>query len=56
MGLDKNLELVNQESLKRNECVTQFGDLHEEIQELLPEEEQETDSKVYNNLPIENSC
>ena len=51
--LDKNLELMNQESLKPNECFKQFGDLHEKIQELLVEEEQETDSKVYQNLHIE---
>ena len=53
MRLDKNLELMNQESLKPNECFKQFGDLHEKIQELLVEEEQETDSKVYQNLHIE---
>lgn len=31
MGLDKNLELVNQVSLKPNECVKKFGDLLEEV-------------------------
>ena len=50
MGLDKNLEFVNEESLKLNGCYKQFGDLHEEIQELLTEEEQKIDSQVYENL------
>ena len=49
MGLD-NLEFVNDESLKLNECFKQFGDLHEEIQALLTEEEQKIDSQVYGNL------
>ena len=48
--------MINQEFLKPNESVKQFGDLHEEIQELLPEEEQETYSKVYDILPAKNSC
>ena len=56
MGLDKSLELVNQESLKLIEFFEQFGDLHEEIKRLLPGEEQETDSKAYDNLHIEICC
>ena len=56
MGLDKNLELLNQESLKLTEFFKQFGDLHEEIKEFLPREEQETDSKAYEYLHIEICC
>lgn len=50
MGLHKNLEFINEESLKLNDCFKQFGDLHEEIQELLTEGEQRVDSQVYDNL------
>lgn len=50
MGLHKNLEFINEESLKLNDCFKQFGDLHEEIQELLTEGEQRVDSLVYDNL------
>ena len=53
MGLDKNLELVGEESLKLNQCFKEFGDLHEEIQELLTEEEQIPDTQVYDNLYTE---
>ena len=53
MGLDKNLELVGEESVKLNECFKEFGDLHEEIQELLTEEEQIPDTQVYDNLHTE---
>ena len=50
MGLDKNLELVREKTLKLNECFKLFGDLHEEVQELLTEEEQIPDSQVYDNM------
>ena len=53
MGLDKNLELVSKESVKLKECFKEFGDLHEEIQELLIEEEQIPDTQVYDNLYTE---
>ena len=53
MGLDKNLELVGKESVKLNECFKEFGDLHEEIQELLTEEEQIPDTQVYDKLYTE---
>ena len=53
MGLDKNLELVGEESVKLNECFKEFGDLHEEIQELLTEEEQIADAQVYDSLHTE---
>ena len=53
MGLDKNLELVGEESVKLNECFKEFGDLHEEIQELLTEEEQIPDTPVYDDLHTE---
>ena len=52
MGLDKNLELVGEESVKLNECFKEFVDLHEEIQELLTEE-QIPDTQVYDNLHTE---
>ena len=47
------LELVGEESVKLNECFKEFGDLHEEIQELLTEEEQIPDTQVYGNLHTE---
>ena len=50
MGLHKNLEFINEESLKLNDRFRQFGDLHEGIQELLTEGEQKVDSLVYDNL------
>ena len=53
MGLDKNLELVGKESVKLNECFKEFEDLHEEIQELLTEEEQILDTQVYDTLYTE---
>lgn len=53
MGLDKNLELVGKESVKLNECFKEFTDLHEEIQELLTEEEQIPDTQRYDNLHTE---
>ena len=49
MRLDKTLELVGKESVKLNE----FDDLHEEIQELLTEEEQIPDTQVYDTLYTE---
>ena len=48
MGLDKNLELVGEESV-----IKRVGDLRKEIQELLTEEEQIPDSQVYDNLHTE---
>ena len=53
MGLDKNLELVGDESVKLNECFKEFGDRHEEIQELLTEEKQIPDTQEYDNLHTE---
>ena len=52
MGLDKNLELVGEESVKLNECFKEFGDRHEEIQELITEE-QIPDTQVCDNLHTE---
>ena len=37
LGHDKNLELISDLSIKLNDLFEQFGDLHEEIQELLTE-------------------
>jgi len=51
MGLDKNLELVGKESVKLNECFKEFTDLHEEIQELLTEQEQSLCNHIL--LPLE---
>ena len=53
MGLDKNLELVGEESVKWNEWFKEFGDLHEEKQELVTEEKQIPDTQVYDNLHTE---
>ena len=53
LGLDKNFELVGEESLKLNECFKEFVDLNEEIQELLTEEEQIANTQVYDNLHTE---
>jgi len=53
MGLDENLELVGKESVKLNECFKEFGDLHDELQELLIEEKQIPDTQVYDNLYTE---
>ena len=39
LGHDKNLELISDLSIKLNDLFEQFGDLHEEIQELLTNEE-----------------
>ena len=39
--------------MKLNECFKEFGDRHEEIQELLTEEEQIPDTQVYDNLHTE---
>ena len=47
-GLDKNLRLDGEESV-----IKRGGDLREEIQELLTEEEQIPDSQVYDNLHTE---
>ena len=53
MELDKNLELVGEESVKFNGCFKEFGDLHEDIQELLTEEQQIPDTQVYDNMCTE---
>ena len=50
MGLNRNLEKVSQECIKLNERFKLFGDLHEEIQDLLSGEEQAQDHQVYINL------
>ena len=50
MGLNRNLERVSQECIKLNERFKLFGDLHEEIQDLLSGEEQAQDHQVYINL------
>ena len=50
LGHDKNLELISDLSIKLNDLFEQFGDLHEEIQELLTKEEQITDSENYDDL------
>lgn len=46
LGHDKNLELISDLSMKLNDLFEQFGDLHEEIQELLTKEEQIKDSEI----------
>ena len=35
MSQDKNLENVTKESMKLNGCFMQFGNIHEEVQELI---------------------
>ena len=50
MGLNKNLEKVSQECIKLNERFKLFGDLHEEIQDLLSGEEEAQDHQGYINL------
>ena len=44
MGLDRNIELVGNESLKLNELFDNLSNVHKEIQELLTTEEQLVDS------------
>ena len=51
MGLNRNLERVSQECIKLNERFKLFGDLHEEIQDLMSGEEQAQDHQVYINFP-----
>lgn len=53
MGLDRNLELVSAEAVKLNERFKLFGDLHEEIQEPLTEEEQALDSHASDDMQQE---
>ena len=53
MGLNRNLEKVSQECIKLNERFKLFGDLHEEIQDLMSGEEQAQDHQVYINFPEE---
>ena len=50
MGLNRNLERVSQECIKLNERFKLFGDLHEEIQDLMSGEEQAQDHQVYINF------
>ena len=50
MELDKNLDIVNEESVKLNERFKYFGDLHEDIQELMSEFEREEDSQEYDKV------
>ena len=50
MGLNRNLERVSQECIKLNERFKLFGDLHEEIQDLMSGEEQARDHQVYINF------
>ena len=50
MGLNRNLEQVSQECINFNERFKLFGDLHEEIQDLLSGEEQAEGHQVYINL------
>ena len=50
LGLNRNLEQVSQKYIKLNERFKLFGDLHEEIQNLLSREEQAQDHQVYINL------
>ena len=50
MGLNRNLEKVSQECIKLNERFKLFGDLHEEIQDLMSGEEQAQDHQVYINF------
>ena len=58
MGLNRNLERVSQECIKLNERFKLFGDLHEEIQDLLSGEEQAQDHQVYINHrgPTQSVC
>ena len=54
MGLDKNVELVTKELVKINELFIEFGDVHEEIQELYTEyDETDADAFIYNEVYIE---
>ena len=46
MGVNNNFELVSQECIKLNERYKLFGDLHEEMQELLTTEERAQDHQV----------
>ena len=46
----RGVELISDLSIKLNDLFEQFGDLHEEIQELLTKEEQITDSGNYDDL------
>ena len=46
----KNLEKVSQECIKLNDRFNLFGDLYEEIQDLLSGEEQAQEHQVYINL------
>ena len=50
MELNRKLKKVSQECIKLNERFKLFGDLHEEIQDLLSGEEQAQDHQVYINL------
>ena len=50
MGLSKNLEQVSQECIQLNERLKSFGDLHEEIQDLLSGEQLAQDHQVCINL------
>ena len=50
MGLDRNIELLGNESLKLNELFDNFSNVHEDIQELLTTKEQLVDSQIHDKM------
>ena len=50
MGMDKNLELVGEESMKLNTQFKWFSEIHEDVQEILSEEERTQDCQIYDKL------
>ena len=53
MSQYKNLENVTEESMELYWCLMQFGNIHEEVQELIFESEKLVDSQIYNELSQE---
>ena len=50
MGQDKNLKSVGEECKNLNDRFNLFGEIHEEIQELLTEDEKSKDCRIYDDL------
>ena len=50
MGQDKNLKSVGEEWKNLNDRFNLFGEVHEEIQELLTEDEKSKDCRIYDDL------
>ena len=50
MSQYKNLENVTEEFMELYWCFMQFGNIHEEVQELISESEKLVDSQIYNEL------